>query len=177
FSAVVSLTLVPMMSGRMLRSDEHPHGAGERIQRGFDYVVTRYDRSLQWVLNRQRATLWVALGTLALTVFLYLVIPKGLFPTQDTGQLQARIEASQTVSFARMATLQQAAAQAILEDPDVANLASFVGVDGANNTMLHTGRMLIDLKPGRSGTQQQTMDRLRERVRRVAGVTLYLQPT
>ncbi|MFL6665170.1 MAG: efflux RND transporter permease subunit [Rhizobacter sp.] len=176
-SAVVSLTLVPMMSGRMLRSDERPHGIGRRIQRGFDAVVARYDRALQWVLDRQRATLWVALGTLALTVLLYVVIPKGLFPTQDTGQLQARIEAAQTVSFARMAALQQAAAQAILEDPDVANLASFVGVDGANNTMLHTGRMLIDLNPGRSGTQQQTMDRLRERVRRVAGVTPYLQPT
>jgi len=177
-SAVVSLTLVPMMTGRMLRSDEQPHGIGARIQRGFDYVVKHYDRSLQWVLDHQRATLWVALGTLALTVFLYLVIPKGLFPTQDTGQLQGRIEASQTVSFARMSELQRDAAQAIIADPDVANVASFVGVDAANNTMLHTGRLLIDLKPGRSDSQQQLMERLRGRVQqRVAGVTLYLQPT
>jgi multidrug efflux pump len=176
-SAVVSLTLVPMMTGRMPRSSHEPHGIGARVQRGFDAVVARYDRALQWVLDRQRATLWVALATLALTVFLYVVIPKGLFPTQDTGQLQARIEAAQTVSYARMAALQQAAAQAILEDPDVASVASFVGVDAANSTMLHTGRMLIDLKPGRGDTQQQLMERLRARVHEVAGVTLYLQPT
>ncbi len=176
-SAVVSLTLVPMMSARWLRHDEKPHGVGLRIQRGFDRVIGRYDTALQWVLERQRATLWVALATFALTVFLYIVIPKGLFPTQDTGQLQARVEASQSVSYARMATLQQAAAKAVLDDPAVANLASFIGVDAANNTMLHTGRMLINLKPGRSGTQEQIMARLQQRVHDVAGVTLYLQPT
>jgi len=176
-SAVVSLTLVPMMSARWLRHDEHPHGIGQRIQRGFDHVISRYDVALQWVLRRQRATLWVALATFALTVFLYVVIPKGLFPTQDTGQLQARIETSQSVSYARMASLQQAAAKAILDDPDVANLASFIGVDAVNNTMLHTGRMLINLKTARGNTQQQTMDRLQQRVRQVAGVTMYLQPT
>jgi multidrug efflux pump len=176
-SAVVSLTLVPMMSARWLRHDEHPHGIGQRIQRGFDHVISRYDLALQWVLRRQRATLWVALATFALTVFLYVVIPKGLFPTQDTGQLQARIETSQSVSYARMASLQQAAAKAILDDPDVANLASFIGVDAVNNTMLHTGRMLINLKTARGDKQQQTMDRLQQRVRQVAGVTMYLQPT
>ncbi|HJV59422.1 MAG TPA: efflux RND transporter permease subunit, partial [Albitalea sp.] len=176
-SAVVSLTLVPMMTARMLRREAHPHGIGLRIQRAFEHVVEHYDGALRWVLDHQRATLWVALATLALTVLLYVVIPKGLFPTQDTGQLQARVEASESVSYARMAALQQAAARAILDDPDVRNLASFVGVDAANNTMLHTGRLLIDLKPGRSGSQQQTMERLRERVRQVAGVTLYLQPT
>jgi multidrug efflux pump len=176
-SAVVSLTLVPMMTARMLRSDERPHGIGAHIQRGFDAVVARYDRGLQWVLDRQRATLWVAAATLALTAFLYIVIPKGLFPTQDTGQLQARLEATQTVSYARMAELQQQAAQAVAADPDVAHVASFVGVDAANNTMLHTGRMLIELKPGRSDSQQQLMDRLRTRVQGIAGVTLYLQPT
>jgi multidrug efflux pump len=119
----------------------------------------------------------VALGTLLLTVLLYVLIPKGLFPTQDTGQLQARIETAQSVSYARMAELQQAAAKAILEDPDVETLSSFIGVDAANNTMLHTGRMLINLKKERSGSQQETMDRLKERVGKVAGVTLYLQPT
>ncbi|MDP1887069.1 efflux RND transporter permease subunit, partial [Polaromonas sp.] len=119
----------------------------------------------------------VALATLLLTVLLYVLIPKGLFPTQDTGQLQARIETSQSVSYARMAELQQAAAKAILEDPDVDTLSSFIGVDAANNTMLHTGRMLINLKRTRSTSQQDTMDRLQRRAGAVAGVTMYLQPT
>src|SRR3989344_5315604 len=114
--------------------------------------------------------------TLGLTALLYVVIPKGLFPTQDTGQLQARVEASQDVSYARMSELQQAAVRAILQDPDVLSLSSFVGVDAANNTMLNAGRMLINLKPDRDG-QEAIMQRLRERVRSVAGVTLYLQPT
>jgi multidrug efflux pump len=139
--------------------------------------MVRYDHSLNWVLEHQTATLLVALATFALTVLLYVVIPKGLFPTQDTGQLQARIETAQSVSYNRMAQLQQAAAKAILEDPDVDTLSSLIGVDAANNTMLHTGRMLINLKHIRSGTQQQTMDRLRQRVGQVAGVTIYLQPT
>ncbi|CAN5354239.1 MdtB/MuxB family multidrug efflux RND transporter permease subunit [soil metagenome] len=181
-SAVVSLTLVPMMSGRWLKS--HPKreaGTGGRLQRVsqdfFGGVMVRYDRSLNWVLERQTATLIVAFLTLVLTVVLYMVIPKGLFPTQDTGQLQARIETAQSVSYARMAELQQEAAKAILEDPDVATLSSLVGVDAANNMMLHTGRMLINLKPSRSGSQQQTMDRLVKRVAQVAGVNMYLQPT
>jgi multidrug efflux pump len=110
-------------------------------------------------------------------VLLYVLIPKGLFPTQDTGQLQARIEVAQSVSYARMSELQQAAAKAILEDADVETLSSFIGVDAANNTMLHTGRMLINLKSKRSSNQLETMDRLRERVSKIAGVTLYLQPT
>jgi len=217
-SAVVSLTLVPMMSARWLK--EKPHrfispssatsapvqvpvaelalpgrrrgsslggqrttrsgergGLGVRLQRFFDDVIVRYDRALTWVLKRQGLTLLVALATLLLTVALYLLIPKGLFPTQDTGQLQARVETAQSVSYARMAELQQAAARAILQDPDVDTLSSFIGVDAANNTMLHTGRMLINLKRERIGNQQETMDRLRERARQVAGVTLYLQPT
>jgi multidrug efflux pump len=115
------------------------------------------------VLKRQGATLLVALGTLVLTVLLYVLIPKGLFPTQDTGQLQARVETAQSVSYARMAELQQAAAKAILEDPDVETLSSFIGVDAANNTMLHTGRMLINLKKERTTSQQETMDRLQRR--------------
>lgn len=180
-SAVVSLTLVPMMSARWLT--RHPEGEaeggrfGQSMQRFFDKVIHHYDRWLTWVLNRQGLTLLVALATLLLTVLLYVLIPKGLFPTQDTGQLQARIETAQSVSYARMAGLQQAAAKAILEDPDVETLSSFIGVDAANNTMLHTGRMLINLKSSRSGSQQETMDRLKERVGKVAGVTLYLQPT
>ncbi len=169
-SAVVSLTLVPMMSGRWLA--EHK----EHEATLFDRLVRRYDGSLQWVLERQGLTLLVALGTLLLTVLLYLWIPKGLFPTQDTGQLQARIEAAQTVSYERMAQLQQQAARAILDDPAVASLSSVVGVDAGNNTMLHTGSMLVNLKPDRDKLQV-VMDRLRSRVAQVAGVKLYLQPT
>ena len=181
-SAVVSLTLVPMMSARWLkrhdpRANEKENKPAGKLQQFFSNVMVRYDHSLNWVLAHQTATLLVALATFVLTVLLYVVIPKGLFPTQDTGQLQARIETAQSVSYARMAQLQQAAAKAILEDPDVATLSSLIGVDAANNTMLHTGRMLINLKPGRSGTQQQTMERLRQRVGQVAGVTIYLQPT
>jgi multidrug efflux pump len=118
----------------------------------------------------------VALLTLALTVLLYVIIPKGLFPTQDTGQLQARIEAVRSVSYEKMAELQQASARAILEDPDVAGLASFVGVDAANTTLLHAGRMLINLKPGHR-SQADIMNSLKQRVQQVAGVTLFLQPT
>ena len=151
-SAVVSLTLVPMMSARWLKAKDdagasRPNGLAARFKRGFERVVARYDRSLAWVIDHQGLTLLVALATLVLTVLLYLFIPKGLFPTQDTGQLQARIEAAEDVSYARMAELQQAAARRILADPAVENLSSFVGVDAANNTMLHTGSMLIDLKP------------------------------
>jgi multidrug efflux pump len=178
-SAVVSLTLVPMMSARWLRRLP-PGGSGRAeayLQVFFDRVMQRYDQSLRWVLKHQSATLLVALATLLLTVLLYVVIPKGLFPTQDTGQLQARIEAAQAVSYERMAGLQLAAAKVILDDPDVATLSSFVGVDAANNTMLHTGRLLINLKRSRSNSQQQTMDRLKANVDRIAGVTLYLQPT
>ena len=179
-SAVVSLTLVPMMSAYWLEHDPTPldqrRGLGARIQRGFDRVIARYDRALQWVLARQGATLLFALGTLALTVLLYLFIPKGLFPTQDTGQLQARVEAAASVSFARMAELQQAVVAALLEDPDVASIASMVGVDAANNTMLHTGRLQINLAPDRTALAP-LMARLSERAASVAGVTFYLQPT
>ncbi|MGH8796709.1 MAG: efflux RND transporter permease subunit, partial [Caldimonas sp.] len=184
-SAVVSLTLVPMMSARWLKADRDKaemkkaaragRGAA-RVQRFFGALMQRYDRALGWVLDHEALTLLVALATFVLTALLYLAIPKGLFPTQDTGQLQARVQAAQDVSYDRMALLQQEAARAILADPDVANLSSFVGVDAANNTMLHTGSMLIDLKPGH-GDQQAIMDRLRGRVGRIAGATLSLQPT
>jgi multidrug efflux pump len=177
-SAVVSLTLVPMMSARWLEAhhEERNDTAEGRVQRFFGGVMRRYDASLQWVLAHQPLTLIVALATLVLTALLYIVIPKGLFPTQDTGQLQARVEAVQSVSYEKMAELQQATARAILEDPDVAGLASFVGVDAANSTMLHAGRMLINLKPGHRN-QQDIMNSLRGRAQRIAGVTLLLQPT
>ncbi|MFA6262680.1 MAG: efflux RND transporter permease subunit, partial [Bacteroidia bacterium] len=179
-SAVVSLTLVPMMSARWLQAShdaERPRSLSARFQRVFDRVVHRYDGALQFVLRHETVTLLIAGATLLLTAALYLWIPKGLFPTQDTGQLQVRIETAQSVSYARMAELQQAAARALLADPDVESLSSFVGVDAANNTMLHTGRLLVNLKRERSGTQAQIMERLRERASQVAGVAIYLQPT
>ena len=178
-SGVVSLTLVPMMAGRWLRrhEDEKPSRMAQRTQDFFDRVIVRYDHSLNWVLARQGLTLIVAFITLVLTVVLYMLIPKGLFPTQDTGQLQARLEMRQAISYDRMAELQQAAAKVILEDPDVESLSSNVGVDAANNLMMHTGQMLINLKDERTSDQAETMERLRQRVSKVAGVTLYLQPT
>jgi len=178
-SAVVSLTLVPMMSARWLRQHDESHESkfARKFQGGFDWIIKHYDTSLTWVLARQGLTLIVALGTLVLTALLWTFIPKGLFPTQDTGQLQARVEARQAISYQAMAELQQAAARQILQDPDVASLSSTVGVDAANNTMLNTGTMLINLKEGRSD-QEELMERLRRRVtQNVAGVNLYLQPT
>jgi len=176
-SAVVSLTLVPMMSARWLTA--HPGGEtgwGGAMQRRFDRLIQRYDQWLGWVLEREKLTLLVALATLVLTVLLYIWIPKGLFPTQDTGQLQARVEAAQSVSYPRMAQLQQEVARLLMEDPDVETLSSFVGVDAANNTMLHTGRMLINLKSGHDD-QQRVIDRLRAKAQSVPGIVLYLQPT
>ena len=176
-SAVVSLTLVPMMAAGWLKAHTADKAPPNRLQRFFDRVIERYDDALGWVLARRTLTLLVALATMGLTVLLYLLIPKGLFPTQDTGQFKARIVTAQSVSYARMAQLQQAAANAILADPDVATLSSLVGVDAVNNTMLHTGSMLINLKQKRIGSQEQTMERLRQRVAEVAGVAVYLQPT
>lgn len=175
-SALVSLTLVPMMAARWLRRDAPGAAPQAGAERGFERVVALYDRCLQCVLRHQGATLLLAALTLLLTVLLYLMIPKGLFPTQDTGQLQARIEAAQDVSFARLSGLQQAAAGAILQDPAVRSLSSLVGVDGANNSLPHVGRMFINLEPDH-GAQDRVMERLRERLRAVPGVTPYFQPT
>jgi multidrug efflux pump len=178
-SAVVSLTLVPMMSARWFRErTDEPKTARfvARAQGLFQRLLHGYDRGLVFVLDHQAATLLVALATLALTALLYVVIPKGLFPTQDTGQLRARVEAAEDVSYARMADLQARTAQAVLADPAVESLSSIVGVDAANNTMLNTGSMLINLRASH-GDQQVIMNRLRERAAAVAGVTLYVQPT
>ena len=177
-SAVVSLTLTPMLSARWLKAprDEKPSRVAQRSAVMFDRVERRYERALDFVLARRFATLLVAIATLAVTVLLYLVIPKGLFPTQDTGQFQARIVASAGVSYDRMAALQQQAAKTILQDGDVASLSSFVGVDGGNNAALNTGTMLVNLKTSH-GDQQALMARLKDAVDRIPGVTLYLQPT
>ncbi len=178
-SAVVSLTLTASLSARWLKREPHvpPAGIGHYWQIGFDKVVAWYDRGLAWVFAHQGETLVVAFFTLALTAVLYLLMPKGLFPTQDTGELMAVIEARQSISFDRMKELQQQAARAILQDPDVESLSSFVGVDGVNSTTLNSGRMYINLKPfhDRPG-QAVVMQRLYQLVGNVPGVTLYLQP-
>jgi multidrug efflux pump len=177
-SAVVSLTLVPTLSARWLR---HHDGAEDnafsrKAQALFDKVLDRYDRSLQWVLDRQAATIMVALVTLALTVLLYFIIPKGLFPTQDTGLVQGVVDASQTVSYARMGELQQRLAAALLQDPAVDSISSFIGVDGTNTT-LNEGRMLINLKPkGQRPSQARVLQDLAQRAHAVAGVNLFLMP-
>jgi multidrug efflux pump len=177
-SAVVSLTLVPMLCARLLHHiPEKKQGAFYRHSgRAIDALIGHYGRWLNWVLDRQAATLWVALATLLLTVLLYIAIPKGFFPLQDTGQLQVITEAPQSISFAAMSARQQALAKVILEDADVDSLSSFIGVDGSNTT-LNSGRMLINLKPHdqRDGASE-VMRRLQQSVAAVPGIRLYLQP-
>ena len=178
-SAVVSLTLTPMMCARLLRhTPESEQGWFYRASgRLFERVIARYGRMLDWVLDRQRATLLVALGTLALTVLLYIVVPKGFFPVQDTGVIQGISEAPQSVSFAAMAERQRNLARAILEDPAVESVSSFIGVDGTNTT-LNSGRMLINLKPleARDANAVEVIRRLQARLADVEGITLYMQP-
>ncbi|HVC62984.1 MAG TPA: MdtB/MuxB family multidrug efflux RND transporter permease subunit [Acetobacteraceae bacterium] len=178
-SAVVSLTLVPMMCARLVR--HRPDAQRNRFdlvaERGFNWVVGRYDRALGVVLEHQKLTLFIALLTMAVTVLLYVVVPKGFFPVQDTGLLQGISVAAQTTSFDAMARHQQALADAILKDPDVVSLSSFIGIDGSNMT-LNTGRFLINLKPKDDRTLSATgiARRLRQETENVAGVSLYLQP-
>jgi len=181
FSALVSLTLVPMMSARVLRPLDEARGwLATRLQAGIAALIRWYDAGLSWVLRHQVFTLWVALLTFALTALLYVLIPKDLFPTQSTGQLQGRVEAASDVSFARMSQLQGEVARVVLADPQVASLSSVVGVDAANNSALSSGRLVINLRPHPlfGDSEAAVMQRLRERVaREVAGVDLYLQPT
>src|SRR5437879_7488238 len=137
-----------MMCAKLLRH-RPPHQMSpiaRRSQEWFDRVIAQYGRLLNWVLDHQPLTLLVAVATLALTVFFYIVIPKGFFPVQDTGLIQGISEAAPSVSFATMAERQQALAAVILKDPDVVSLSSFIGVDGTNTT-LNTGRLLINLRP------------------------------
>jgi multidrug efflux pump len=178
-SALVSLTLTPMMCAKFLRHTP-PERQGRFFRSSgafFDRVIHRYGQMLDWVLERQRATLWVALGTLVLTVLLYIFIPKGFFPVQDTGLIQGISEARQSISFPAMAERQQALAAAVLEDPAVESLSSFIGVDGVNVT-LNSGRMLINLKPleDRDAKAAEVIRRLQERLKKVEGITLYMQP-
>jgi multidrug efflux pump len=178
-SAVVSLTLTPMLCAKLLKpADEAKHSRfHEWTGRYFDRVIKRYGELLDWVLDRQRATLAVAVGTLVLTVILYIVIPKGFFPVQDTGVIQGISEAPQSISFDAMAERQQALAKVVLSDPDVESLSSFIGIDGTNST-LNSGRFLINLKPhGQRAGAVEVLRRLEANLAsQVSGVTLYLQP-
>ncbi|SQI44549.1 Multidrug transporter MdtC [Serratia plymuthica] len=178
-SAVVSLTLTPMMCARMLsheslRKQNRFSAASERF---FDRVIAQYGKWLKIVLNHPWLTLGVALSTLALTVLLYLLIPKGFFPLQDNGIIQGTVEAPQTVSFSNMAERQQQVAAEILKDPAVESLTSFVGVDGSNAT-LNSGRLQINLKPlsERSERIPAIIARLQQQSAQFPGVKLYLQP-
>jgi multidrug efflux pump len=179
-SAVVSLTLTPMMCARFLskKGDSQQNRFYEATEEIFNAVIARYGRALEWVLDRQAATLLVAAATLALTVLLYIAVPKGFFPVQDTGVIQGISEAPQTVSFGAMAERQQALAHAVLQDPAVASLSSFIGVDGSN-VSLNSGRMLINLKPlaARDGVHaSDVIRRLQPELAKVPGITLYMQP-
>jgi multidrug efflux pump len=181
-SAVVSLTLTPMLCARLLKhTPESAHGALYRATgRLFDGLIRQYGQALDWVLDRQVATLLVFALTVALTAWLYFVVPKGFFPLQDTGVIQGITEASQATSFGAMGERQQAMAQQILKDPAVASLSSFIGVDGGNTT-LNAGRMLINLKPkgerdAQSRDVAQVIRRITEATRAVPGIELFLQP-
>ncbi len=177
-SAAVSLTLTPMMCAKLLRHvpKEKESRFARASEKVFDDVIGFYDRTLQWVLARQTLTLVVAVATLALTILLYVVVPKGFFPIQDTGVIQGISEAPQTISFQAMSERQQALAKVILQDPAVESLSSFIGIDGLNTTM-NSGRIQINLKPleQRVGATE-VIRRLQPELAKVAGITLYMQP-
>ena len=178
-SAVVSLTLTPMMSARILRHEpkEQQGRIYQASERVFERMIAFYGRTLKVVLEYQTITLFVALGTLVLTVFLYIVIPKGFFPVQDTGVIQGISQASQTISFTAMSEKQQELAKVILQDPAVQSLSSFIGADGTNTT-LNSGRMSINLKPlsDRDLSASDVIRRLQSNLQKVQGIALYMQP-
>jgi multidrug efflux pump len=179
-SAVVSLTLTPMMSARILRHQPEAqqgrfYRASERV---FERMIAFYGRTLKFVLEYQTITLLVAVGTLALTIFLYIIIPKGFFPVQDTGVIQGISQAPETISFPAMAEKQQELARIILADPAVQSLSSFIGADGTNTT-LNSGRFSINLKPLADRNHLSAADvirRLQSNLQNVQGMTLYMQP-
>ncbi|MGE0808753.1 MAG: efflux RND transporter permease subunit, partial [Burkholderiaceae bacterium] len=178
-SAVVSLTLTPMMCARLLRhvppqrQGRLYHATGAM----FDRLIAAYGRWLNWVLDREAWTLLVAVLTLGLTVWLYIIVPKGFFPVQDTGVIQGISEASQSISFPAMAERQRALVREIMKDPAVDSVSSFIGIDGVNPT-LNTGRVLINLKPKaqRDANAEGVIQRLRASLEGVPGIRLYMQP-
>jgi multidrug efflux pump len=178
-SAFVSLTLTPMMCAKLLKNT---HGQKksrfyELSERGFENIIAFYGRTLKWVLKHQFATLMVAAATLVLTVILYVIVPKGFFPVQDTGIIQGISEAAQSVSFPAMAEKQQQLVQILLQDPAVEGVSSFIGIDGTNTT-LNSGRIQINLKPleVRNINASDVIRRLQPNLEKVDGITLYMQP-
>ena len=179
FSAFVSLTLTPMMAARILK--HHPESEQGRLYRWSEWVFVKtiemYGQMVRVVLRHQPLTLLVAAGTLALTAYLYIIVPKGFFPVQDTGAILAITQAPETVSFPAMSTLQQNLVEVIRQDPAVENLVSFIGADGVNTTM-NSGRIQITLKPldARKISAVEVIRRLEPKVRQVSGIDLYMQP-
>lgn len=178
-SAIVSLTLVPMMCAKILQSkDAHkPSWFERRSEAAFDGLIARYARGLTWVLAHARLTLLVAVATLVLTIFMYVYIPKGFFPVQDNGVIEGITQASQSTSYEAMAEHQQQLADAILKDPNVVSLSSYIGIDGTNTT-LNSGRFLINLKAksARRETASQIIKDLQRETAHVPGIALYMQP-
>ena len=179
-SLVVSLTLTPMMCARLLKREprEEEQGRFYRASGAFiDWMIAAYGRKLQWVLKHQPLTLLVAIATLALTVVLYMVVPKGFFPVQDTGVIQGISEAPQSISFAAMSERQQELAKVILADPAVESLSSYIGVDGDNST-LNSGRLLINLKSHseRDLSAMAVIARLQPELDKLVGIRLFMQP-
>jgi multidrug efflux pump len=178
-SAFVSLTLTPMMSAKLLRHKPASEQSTfyKKSEEFFEYVIARYATGVRFVLRHQTATLLVTLGTFILTVYLYIIVPKGFFPVQDTGVLLAITEAPQTISFAGMADRQQVLARVILQDPDVDSVSSFIGIDGTNTT-LNSGRIQINLKDREKRTTSATdvISRLEPKLAQVDGIQAFLQP-
>jgi multidrug efflux pump len=178
-SAFVSLTLTPMMCAKLLH--HIPEAEQGRFYRAsglfFERVISRYGKMLTWVLDHQGITLLTAIATLVLTVLLYVIVPKGFFPVQDTGIIQGISEAPQSISFSAMAARQQSLAKVILQDPAVESLSSFIGVDGTNVT-LNSGRIMINLKPKdkRDADAMGVIRRLQPKLAQVKGISLYMQP-
>jgi multidrug efflux pump len=178
-SAFVSLTLTPMMSAKLLRhkAESEQNAFYRKSEEFFDYVIAKYAVGVRFVLRHQTMTLLVTLATFALTVYLFLIVPKGFFPVQDTGVLLGITEAPQTISFAEMAQRQQALARTILQDPDVESVSSFIGIDGTNST-LNSGRIQINLKnrEQRKSSALEVIQRLDPKVAKVDGIQCFLQP-
>ena len=177
-SLVVSLTLTPMLCAYLLRHvpEEKQSRFSRKVGAGFDRIIRGYDRLLNVVLNHQKITLWVAVATFALTALLYVLVPKGFFPPQDTGLIEGTTIASQDVSFQEMARRQQALAAIVLKNPSVESLSSTIGIDGTN-TSLNSGRLQINLKPfsERSDSGDEIVKQLQQAAHQVPGISLYMQ--